>query len=232
MIKTSQNIIIVKFQELLSSQYSCPPSFAASVEPLAEPFTLYVGDRLDLSCSAKDSSHTANWAKDHVPVVDGEHARIRNGQLEIESVELSDSGFYMCTTFNNHSVYFNVTGKVMETGRILSFIIFQHTQDNNTVQLFLYFFYVFPLTFFFIQFMSWHVSVIISMIPFPSLVYTMASSEDDDDEEESSSEETKLLGSQKLMRKCADLLGLTKLPATNSHYRLTQSEALSNCYGQ
>lgn len=32
----------------------------------------------------------------------------------------------------------------------------------------------------------------------------MASSEDDDEDEESSSEETKLLGSQKELRKCAD----------------------------
>lgn len=37
-----------------------------------------------------------------------------------------------------------------------------------------------------------------------SLVDTLASSEDDDEDEESSSEEAKLLGSQKLIRKCAD----------------------------
>ena len=37
-----------------------------------------------------------------------------------------------------------------------------------------------------------------------SPVDTLASSEDDDDDEKSSSEEAKLLGSQKLLRKCAD----------------------------
>lgn len=80
----------------------------------AELFTLYPGKRLDLSCSPKDSAHTVNWTKDHVPVVDGEHTRIRYGQLEIEAVEPTDSGLYACTTFGNHSVYFNVTGKKKE----------------------------------------------------------------------------------------------------------------------
>lgn len=37
-----------------------------------------------------------------------------------------------------------------------------------------------------------------------SPVDTLASSEDDDDDEKSSSEEAKLLGSQKMIRKCAD----------------------------
>ncbi len=41
-----------------------------------------------------------------------------------------------------------------------------------------------------------------------SLVDTLASSEDDDEDEESSSEEAKLLTSQKLLRKCADLFTL------------------------
>lgn len=36
-----------------------------------------------------------------------------------------------------------------------------------------------------------------------SPVDTQASSEDDDDDEKSSSEEAKLLGSQKMLRKCA-----------------------------
>lgn len=52
-----------------------------------------------------------------------------------------------------------------------------------------------------------------------SLVDTLASSEDEDEDEESSSEEAKLLGSQKLMRKCADHLLFTLLmPQTNGHY--------------
>lgn len=73
-------------------------------------FTLYPGERLDLSCSASDSTQAVNWTKDHVLVVDGEHTRIRNGHLEIESVELSDSGLYACTTFGNHSGLFNISG--------------------------------------------------------------------------------------------------------------------------
>lgn len=92
-----------------------------SGEVQAELYARYTGDRLDLSCSAKDSLHAVNWTKDHVTVVDGEHTRIRNGRLEIEAVELADSGLYACTTLGNHSVYFNVTGKVIETGKLVYF---------------------------------------------------------------------------------------------------------------
>lgn len=73
-------------------------------------FTLYPGERLELSCSASDSTQAVNWTKDHALVVDGEHTRIRNGHLEIESVDLSDSGLYACTTFGNHSGFFNISG--------------------------------------------------------------------------------------------------------------------------
>ncbi|KAI4820866.1 hypothetical protein KUCAC02_028833 [Chaenocephalus aceratus] len=91
------------------SALSARSLFPFSVETQTELFTLYLGDRLDLSCSAKASLHAVNWTKEHVSVVDGEHTRIRNGQLEIETVELTDSGLYACITFGNHSVYFNVT---------------------------------------------------------------------------------------------------------------------------
>lgn len=89
------------------------------METQAQLYTLYHGDRLELSCSAKDSLPAVNWTKDHVTVVDGEHTRIRSGQLEIETVELTDAGLYACTTHSNHSTYFNVTGKVMETTEII-----------------------------------------------------------------------------------------------------------------
>ena len=102
----------------------CYASFVVFVETQAELFTLYLGDRLDLSCSAKDSLSAVNWTKDNVAVVDGEHTRIRNGQLVIETVELMDSGLYTCTTFGNHSLYFNVTGKVKETEQILFVSLF------------------------------------------------------------------------------------------------------------
>lgn len=92
---------------------NCPVlcSSVASVETQVELFTLYLGGSLDLSCSAKDSPHAVNWTKDHEAVVDGEHTRIRGVQLVIEAVELTDSGLYACTTFGNHSNYFNVTGR-------------------------------------------------------------------------------------------------------------------------
>uniref|UniRef100_A0A3Q3WMN7 Fibroblast growth factor receptor n=1 Tax=Mola mola TaxID=94237 RepID=A0A3Q3WMN7_MOLML len=85
-------------------------SLVISVETPVELFTLYPGYRLDLTCSNSDSKHAVNWTKDHVAIVDGEHTRIRSRKLEIESVELTDSGLYACTTFGNHSVFFNVTG--------------------------------------------------------------------------------------------------------------------------
>lgn len=74
-----------------------------------ETFTLYPGERLDLSCAASDPTQAVNWTKDQALVVDGEHTRIHDGHLEIESVELSDSGLYACTTFGNHS-FFNISG--------------------------------------------------------------------------------------------------------------------------
>ena len=89
----------------------CCVSFAVFLETQAELFTLYLGERLDLCCSAKEQLHAVNWTKDHMVVVDGEHTHLRNGQLEIKAVELTDSGLYACTTFGNISLYFNVTGK-------------------------------------------------------------------------------------------------------------------------
>lgn len=85
-----------------------------SLQTPVELFTLYIGETLSLSCptqdSAQDSAPTISWTKDHAALVEDEHTRLRGGQLEIESLELSDSGIYSCTTFGNSSVFFNVTG--------------------------------------------------------------------------------------------------------------------------
>lgn len=102
-------LFLALFAQVLRTQCRPANTDEVSVETQGELFTLYPGDRLDLSCSASGSLHAVNWTKDHVAVVDGEHTHIRNGQLEIEAVELTDSGLYTCTTFGNHSVYFNVT---------------------------------------------------------------------------------------------------------------------------
>ncbi|XP_056888960.1 fibroblast growth factor receptor 1-A isoform X3 [Takifugu flavidus] len=91
----------------------CRPTDEVAVEAPLEMFTLYPGQPLDLRCPASDSTQAVNWTKDHVLVVDGEHTRIRNGHLEIESVELSDSGLYACTTFGNHSGLFNISVDVL-----------------------------------------------------------------------------------------------------------------------
>ena len=90
----------------------CPLSCCSPVPPeaQAEQYTLYPGDRLELSCTAKTefTPQAANWTKDHAAVLDGEHMRLRNGALEIKGVEPADSGLYVCTTFGNHSLYFSV----------------------------------------------------------------------------------------------------------------------------
>lgn len=102
-------LFLALFTQLLRTQGRLASPDEVPVETQVEPFTLFLGDPLALSCSTKDTPHAVNWTKDNAAIVDGEHAHIRNGQLEIETVELTDSGLYTCTTFGNHSLYFNVT---------------------------------------------------------------------------------------------------------------------------
>ncbi|XP_076021233.1 fibroblast growth factor receptor 1-A isoform X1 [Genypterus blacodes] len=109
LMRPSRILFLTLLAQVLQTQSWPANADEVSVEPQAELFTLYPGDPLDLSCTAKDSLQAVNWTKDHVAVVDGEHTHIRNGRLEIDTVELTDSGLYTCTTFGNHSVYYNVT---------------------------------------------------------------------------------------------------------------------------
>lgn len=74
-------------------------------------YTLYEGDKLELKCRSKEELQEVSWTKDQVPLADGEHTRLRTGQLEIEGVELADSGLYGCfaqSPAGNHTEYFNV----------------------------------------------------------------------------------------------------------------------------
>uniref|UniRef100_A0A8C2ESR4 Fibroblast growth factor receptor n=1 Tax=Cyprinus carpio TaxID=7962 RepID=A0A8C2ESR4_CYPCA len=84
-----------------------------------ELYTLFPGERLVLQCLAQDETTVVGlvviWTKDRAAVLNGDHMRVNGGQLEIGSVELTDSGLYSCTVqslFGNHSTYFivNVTG--------------------------------------------------------------------------------------------------------------------------
>lgn len=102
-------LLLVLYTRLLSSHCRLASTDEAPVETQLELYTLFLGDPLALSCSTKDSDQAVNWTKDNAAVLDGERTHIRNGQLEIETVELADSGIYVCTTFGNHSLYFNVT---------------------------------------------------------------------------------------------------------------------------
>ncbi|KAF7199794.1 fibroblast growth factor receptor 1-A isoform X3 [Nothobranchius furzeri] len=111
LMRPSVLLFLTFFVQILRTQ--CRPANTDEVPVEAELFTLFLGNRLYLSCSPKDSIHTVNWTKDHAALVDGEHAHIHNGQLEIEAVELTDSGLYGCTTFGNHSVFFNVSVDIL-----------------------------------------------------------------------------------------------------------------------
>lgn len=74
-------------------------------------YTLFEGEKLELKCRSKDELHEVSWTKDQVPLGDGEHVHLRSGQLEIEGVELADSGLYGCFARGsavNHTEYFNV----------------------------------------------------------------------------------------------------------------------------
>uniref|UniRef100_A0A673IVW4 Ig-like domain-containing protein n=1 Tax=Sinocyclocheilus rhinocerous TaxID=307959 RepID=A0A673IVW4_9TELE len=74
-------------------------------------YTLYPGDKLELSCKGIEEIQEVTWTKDHVPLVDGEHTRLRNHQMEIETVEPADSGLYACFAQgpnSNHTDFFNV----------------------------------------------------------------------------------------------------------------------------
>ncbi|KTF74852.1 hypothetical protein cypCar_00044861 [Cyprinus carpio] len=84
-----------------------------------ELYTLFPGEHLVLQHLAQDETPITGleviWTKDHTVVLNGDHMWVNGGQLEIGSVEPTDSGLYTCTVqslFGNHSDYFivNVTG--------------------------------------------------------------------------------------------------------------------------
>lgn len=107
------------------SDRSCSVCLSAVALTEAAVYTLYVGDKLELSCGAKGEPQEVNWTKDQVLLVNGEHTHLRNGALEIESVEPADSGLYACLArgpTGNHTEYFNVnvTGEdqLLEVGNV------------------------------------------------------------------------------------------------------------------
>uniref|UniRef100_A0A8C2EWH1 Fibroblast growth factor receptor n=1 Tax=Cyprinus carpio TaxID=7962 RepID=A0A8C2EWH1_CYPCA len=78
---------------------SVPPLVQTEVK--MELYTLFPGERLVLQCLAQDETTVVGlvviWTKDRAAVLNGDHMRVNGGQLEIGSVELTDSGLYSCT---------------------------------------------------------------------------------------------------------------------------------------
>ncbi|XP_072560658.1 fibroblast growth factor receptor 1-A isoform X3 [Paramormyrops kingsleyae] len=73
--------------------------------------TLLPGSRLDLQCYDTDDYQVVRWTKDQVALLDGERVHLRDGHLEIDPLDVSDSGYYACFShgpYGNHSNYFSV----------------------------------------------------------------------------------------------------------------------------
>uniref|UniRef100_A0A672QRY6 Fibroblast growth factor receptor n=1 Tax=Sinocyclocheilus grahami TaxID=75366 RepID=A0A672QRY6_SINGR len=114
---------------------SVPPLVRTEVK--MELYKLFPGERLVLQCLAQDETPVVGlaviWTKDHAAVLNGDHMRVNGGQMEIGSVELTDSGLYSCTVqslFGNHSTYFivNVTGMSCRSLEGMNFV-FEISQE-------------------------------------------------------------------------------------------------------
>lgn len=109
------NIMLLLFfvlltQPLLGQARPATPEQVALVD--ATMYSLYVGNKLELSCETKDETQEVSWTKDQVLIINGDHTRLRSGALEIEGVEPADSGLYVCfarSPAGNHTKYFNVS---------------------------------------------------------------------------------------------------------------------------
>ncbi|KAG7332094.1 hypothetical protein KOW79_003928 [Hemibagrus wyckioides] len=113
-MKNTMKVMLLLFSVLLTQPLQghtrpASPEQVALLETAV--YTLYEGDKLELKCRCKEEPQEVSWTKDQVSLADGEHTRLRNGQLEIEGVELADSGLYGCfsrSPLGNHTEYFNV----------------------------------------------------------------------------------------------------------------------------
>ncbi|XP_048835998.1 LOW QUALITY PROTEIN: fibroblast growth factor receptor 1-A [Brienomyrus brachyistius] len=83
----------------------------ATGEMQVTPHIRLPGSRLDLQCYDTDDYQVVRWTKDQVALLDGERVHLRDGHLEIDTLDASDSGFYACYShgpYGNHSNYFSV----------------------------------------------------------------------------------------------------------------------------
>ncbi|XP_060736841.1 fibroblast growth factor receptor 1-A isoform X3 [Tachysurus vachellii] len=115
MMKNTMKVMLLLLFSVLLTQPLQGQARPANPEQVAlletTAYTLYEGEKLELKCRSKEEPQEVNWTKDQVSLADGEHTHLRDGQLEIEGVELADSGLYGCfarSPEGNHTEYFNV----------------------------------------------------------------------------------------------------------------------------
>uniref|UniRef100_A0A3B3QWM7 Fibroblast growth factor receptor n=1 Tax=Paramormyrops kingsleyae TaxID=1676925 RepID=A0A3B3QWM7_9TELE len=111
-LPSSFGFTLVLSTHSLRRQSNHPPhSRLATGEVQVTLHTLLPGSRLDLQCYDTDDYQVVRWTKDQVALLDGERVHLRDGHLEIDPLDVSDSGYYACFShgpYGNHSNYFSV----------------------------------------------------------------------------------------------------------------------------
>ncbi|KAM8939955.1 fibroblast growth factor receptor 3 isoform 2-T2 [Pelodytes ibericus] len=84
-------------------------------EPAAlEELVFGIGDTIELSCSAEDSSMSTSWLKDGIVIFPNNRTRTRQNLLKIINVSYHDSGIYSCRLWPSTEIFRNFTIRVAD----------------------------------------------------------------------------------------------------------------------